>query len=195
FAGYTSIGVADGQLLVTNAETPIIYRFGIGDGLTWQERGELSLLNEGVTDSGFYSQYVKRDSMAYAGQDAVTRALWDPVGFAVEGSRMDTELALARDGLDLFVNYNRNYFVFDDRVMRPFSYHDQDWFRWAPDSQIVIYDRDSHAEEAVLEAPCPGLDTITEDERGNLYFSNWEYPALHALTGSGAAPCVARVTP
>jgi len=102
---------------------------------------------------------------------------------------------LQRDGLDLFANYNRAYFAFDGPVVRPFSYHDQDWFRWADGSLLVVYDPETNTERSVIEVPCPGLDTITRDERGNLYFSTWEYPALHALTGTGRAPCVVRVTP
>jgi len=195
FVGYTSIGVADGQLLVTNAETPIIQRFGVTDALGWEDGGQLSLINEGVLDSGFYRQYMQRDRMAYAELDVAQRTLWDPVGFAVAGTELDTQLELAQGGLDLFANYNRAYFVFDGPVLRPFSYHDQDWFRWAASSLIVVYDPEAHAEQTVLEAPCPGLDTITKDERGNLYFSSWEYPALHAHVGTGAAPCVARITP
>lgn len=194
FAGYTTMGVADGHLLVTNAETPIIQRFAVTDALTWEDGGQLSLINEGVVDSGFYRQYMQRDRMAYAELDGGQRTLWDPVGFQVTGTEADTQLPLARDGFDLFANFNRNYFVFDGPVLRPFSYHDQDWFRWADGSLIVVYDPDNHSERSVLEAPCPGLDTITKDESGNLYFSNWEYPALHVLVGSGAAPCVARVT-
>jgi hypothetical protein len=138
---------------------------------------------------------MQRDQVVYAEVDSARHALWDPVGFAVLGTRFETQLPLARAGLDLFAAFNRNYFVFDGPVMRPFSYHDQDWFQWAADSQIVVYDPVTHAEREVLNVPCPGLDTITQDERGNLYFSNWEYSSLHVLAGSGAAACVARVTP
>ncbi len=195
FAGYTTLAVADGHLLVTNAETPVIHRFAVTDALTWEDRGQLSLINEGVTDSGFYRQYMQRDRMAYAELDAAQRTLWDPVGFELAGTETDTRLPLERDGLELFANFNRTYFVFDGPVLRPFSYHDQDWFKWADDSLIVVYDPDLHAEEAVIEVPCPGLDTLTKDESGNLYLSNWEYSALNVLVGSGAAPCVARITP
>lgn len=195
FPGYTSIGVAGGQLLVTNAEDPTIYRFAVDADLGWEDRGRLSLLNLGVTDSGFYRQYLQRDALAHAEIDVGQRALWDPIGFEVAGTQIDSQLVLQRDGLDLFANYNRAYFVFEGPVVRPFSYHDQDWFRWADDSLLVVYDPGTNAERSVIEAPCPGLDTITQDERGNLYFSSWEYPALHALVGTGAAPCVARVTP
>jgi hypothetical protein len=195
FSGYTTIGAADGQLLVTNAETPIIHRFAVSDTLAWQDRGRISLLNEGVTDSGFYRQYMQRDKMAYAELDVAQRTLWDPIKFEVADTKLDTQLELERGGLDLFANFNRTYFVFDGPVLRPFSYHDQDWFEWANDSLIVVYDPKTHDEKSVIETPCPGLDTITKDEGGNLYFSTWEYPALHALDGSGAAPCVTRITP
>jgi hypothetical protein len=193
FPGYASIAVADGQLLVTTADAPTIERFAITDTLEWQPSGRMSLHNQGVTDSGFYRQYMQRGHMAYAEIDAAQRALWDPIELAVVGTAVDTRLTPRRDGLDLFANYNRNYFSFEGPVVRSFSYHDQDWFRWAADSQLVVHDPDTHAEAAIVDAPCPGLDTITADESGNLYFSNWEYPALHALTGSGAAPCVVRL--
>lgn len=195
FPGYASIAVADGELLITSAETPVIERFSVGDGMVWEDRGRVSLINHGVTDSGFYRQYIRRDTMAYAELDTTQRTLWNPVAFEVVGTVLDTKLPLARDGLDLFANYNRTYFVFDGPILRPFSYHDQDWFRWADDSLIVVYDQNTHAEQSVIDAPCPGLDTITKDEHGNLYFSNWEYPALHPLVGTGAAPCVVRMTP
>lgn len=194
FPGYVTIAAADGQLFVTTAETPVIRRFAASDALAWDERGELSLINEGVIEGGFSRQYMRRDQIVYAEVDSARHALWDPVGFAVLGTRLETQLPLTRDGLDLYAAFNRNYFVFDGPVMRPFSYHDEAWFVWAADSQIVVYDEATHAQRAVLDVPCPGLDTITQDESGNLYFSNWEYSSLHVLAGSGAAACVARVT-
>lgn len=194
FSGYTTVAVADGQLLVTNAEDPTIHRYAVSDALQWQERGRLSLSGEGVTDSGFYRQYLRRGGVAYAELEAAQRVIWDPVGFEVAGAELDTRLPLEREGLDLFANFNRTYFTFDGPVLKPFSYHDQDWFFWAPDSQIVVYDPDTHAESSVFDAPCPGLDSLSQDERGRIYLSTWEYPALHALVGSGAAPCVVRVT-
>jgi hypothetical protein len=81
FAGYTTIAVADVQLLVTNAETPTIQRFAVSDALEWEDRGRVSLLSEGVTDSGFYRQYMQRDKIAYAEIDVAQRALWDPVAW------------------------------------------------------------------------------------------------------------------
>src|SRR5690606_17592125 len=95
----------------------------------------------------------------------------------------------------LFANFNRTYFVFDNEVLRPFSYHDQDWFRWSAETRIAVYDPTTHEPRDILNAPCPGLDTITRDEDGNTYLGTWEYSALQPLMGTGAAPCVVRLTP
>lgn len=195
FVGYATIAVADGQLLVATDQDATIQRFAIDDAFQWRDADALSLSRQGVTDAGFFSQYILRDQMAYAKISASERALWEPVEFGVDGPRVDPWLALEQDGLRLFANYNRTYFSFDEVVRRPFSYHDEDWFLWSDDSYIVSYDPKTHDEESVLEVPCPGLDAITKDEDGNLYYSNWEYAALHALVGTGAAPCVARLTP
>ncbi len=123
FPGYTSIGVHDGQLLVSpSAEDLTIERFEITDRLEWVETGRLSFANEGVESVGFFRQYMRRQGGAYVDVDGNGRALWDSRELAIQGRRVDEELALKRDGLDLFANFNRTYFEFGDDVLRPFSY-------------------------------------------------------------------------
>lgn len=195
FPGYTSAGVAAGQLLVNpSAEDPTIERYRITDDLTWEQTGALSFANEGAEEVGFYRQYSSRDH-ASVDVDITGRVIWDPTAFEVHGLGPNTDLPLQRDGLDLFANLNRTNFVFDDATLRPFSYHDQDWFRWSPDTRVAVYDPATHAPRELLSAPCPGLDTITRDEDGNTYLGTWEYSALSPLMGIGAAPCVVRLTP
>jgi hypothetical protein len=196
FSGYTSAGVASGQLLVSpSAEDITIERYRITDSLDWQEAGKLGFAQEGVEEVGFYRQFLSRDRQAYVDVDVTGRVIWDPARFEVHGLGPDTDLPLQQDGLDLFANFNRTNFVFDDEILRPFSYHDQDWFRWSADTRVVIYDPNTHEPRELLSAQCPGLDTITRDEEGNTYLGTWEYSALHPLMGTGAAPCVVRLTP
>lgn len=196
FPGYTSAGVASGQLLVSpSAEDLTIERYRITDHLDWEETGALSFVNEGAEAVGFYRQYLSRDHEAYVDVDVTGRVIWDPVAFEVHGLGPNTDLPLQQDGLDLFANFNRTYFVFDGEPLRPFSYHDQDWFRWSADTRIAVYDPRTHETRDILRAPCPGLDTITRDEDGNTYLGTWEYSALEPLMRTGAAPCVVRLTP
>jgi hypothetical protein len=196
FPGYTSVGVAGGQLLVSpSAEDPTIQRYRITAGHDWESTGALSFSNEGVAEVGFYRQYVARDRVAYLDVDVTGRVLWDPVEFAIRGARPDTSLPLQSDGLRLYANFNRTYFAFDREILRPFSYHDEDWLRWSPNTRIVAYDADTQEATREIDAPCPGLDSITRDEAGNTYLGTWEYSALFPLMGLGAAPCVVRLGP
>jgi len=197
FPGYVSAGVARGQLLVNpSAEDPTIERYRITDQLDWVPAGTpLSFLNEGVDEVGFYKQYQRRDREAFVEVDVIGRVVWDPSEFSLRGSAPDVGLPMQRDGLDLAANFNRTYFVFDGDVLQPFSYHDQDWFRWSPETEIVVYDALEREPKDIVSAPCPGLDTITRDEDGNTYLATWEYSALSSLMGVGAAPCVVRLTP
>jgi hypothetical protein len=194
FPGYGSIAVIDGQLLVSSGDAPSITRFQVGEGPSWEEGPTLSFANQGVLEAGFFQQYLLRGESAQAELEVTTRVVWDPTAFEIRGVMDDSSIARERDGLTLFSNYNRAYHTFQDRILRPFSYHDEDWYQWASDTQIAVYDATTQAEARVLDVPCPALDTLTQDELGNTYLSSWEYPALHGLAGR-PAPCVARLTP
>jgi hypothetical protein len=196
FPGYTSVGVAGGQLLVNPSPAqPAIQRYRISDDLRWTDSGTVSFANEGVEEVGFYRQYLRRDHEAYVDVDVTGRVIWDPIALTILGRSADGILPLQRDGLDLFANFNRTFFTFANDVIRPFSYHAQDWFTWGPDSKIVVYDATTRAPTTVIDVMCPGLDTVTRDESGDTYLSSWEYPALHPLMGTGAAPCTTRLKP
>jgi hypothetical protein len=195
FPGYTSVGVADGQLLVSpSAEDPTIERYRVTDSFDWVGNGSLGFTNEGADAVGFFRQYVRRGHEADVDVDVTGRVLWDPTDLAIVGSKVDSVLPLIQDGLDLFANFNRTQLLFSGDVLRPFSYHDQDWFRWAPETQLVVYDGETREPKSVVSAPCPGLDSITRDEDGNTFLGAFEYSALHPLMGTGAAPCAVKLT-
>jgi hypothetical protein len=195
FPGYTSIAVADQQLLVSPSWDDLtIERYRLTPQLDWQDNGRLSFVNEGVEAVSFQAQYMADDA-AYLEFDVTHRVIWDPMGFELQGTRSDEILESKRDGLDLYANFNRTQFTFGDRILRPFSYHDEDWLRWSERSPIVVYNRETHDASEVIEAPCPALDSITRDERGNTYLGSFEYSALYPLMGKGPAPCAVRLTP
>jgi YD repeat-containing protein len=82
---------------------------------------------------------------------------------------------------------------YDGPVLHPFFYRDDDWFEFAPTSPIAAYDRETHEEMTIVEAPCPGLAVATRDEAGNTYFSSWDYGPGQALYGLAPAPCTVRI--
>lgn len=190
--GYASMAAVGGDLLIASGDEPSITRYTIGADLSWQSGPTLSFANQGVEAAGFFRQFIAADDTAYAELEVNKRVVWDPTALEIRGVKETSMLPLERDGLALFANYNRSYHRFQGNVLRPFSYHDEDWYEWAPETQLVVYDASTQEESAILEAPCPGLDTVTTDEAGSSYFSTWEYPALHGLTGR-AAPCVTKI--
>jgi hypothetical protein len=197
FPGYSTLAAVDGRLLVAEAEEPTITRYTVTDDLGWQDGDTLSFANYGLAEdaAGFYRQYFLNEDTAYAEFDVTKRVVWNPRTLVLEVPMEDSTLALERDGLLLYGNFNRSFFVPGDRVLKPFSYHDEDWFTWSPSTLVAVYDAETNLESAVVDAPCPALDTLSRDEEGNTYLSTWEYSTLHALTGSGAVPCVVRLKP
>jgi hypothetical protein len=197
FPGYATLAAVNGQLLVAEAEEPTITRYSVTDELTWQDGDTLSFANYGLAEdaAGFYRQYFLDDDTAYAEFGVTKRVVWNPSTLALDIPMEDSALALERDGLQLYGNYNRSFFVSGDRVLKPFSYHDENWFTWSADTRIAVYDPQTNQESAILDAPCPALDTLSRDEDGNTYLSTWEYSTLHVLTGSGVMPCVVRLKP
>lgn len=195
FTGYASIAVADEHLLVNPSwEDLTIERYRISDDLEWIDKGALSFANEGVEAVSFQTQHMQRDA-AYLDVDVNGRVIWNPAEFAISEARTDDVLPLEHDGLELYANLNRTVFVFGDEIVRPFSYHDEDWLRWSAHSPIVVYDAESHEPSHVVEAPCPGLDSITRDEEGNTYLGTFEYSALYPRIKVGSAPCTVKLRP
>ena len=45
----------------------------------------------------------------------------------------------------------------------------------------------------MIEAPCPGLDHVSQDEEGNLYFSAWVFAPAGAALHDQPATCVAKI--
>jgi hypothetical protein len=113
----------------------------------------------------------------------------------ITGLMEDSRLEPTRDGFPLYDTFNRPPQLLEGPVLKPFVYHDDDWFHYAASSVIAVYDPVTHAESGLIDVPCPGLEVSSQDERGNTYFSSWTYGPALSLFGEGPALCVARVKP
>jgi hypothetical protein len=97
-----------------------------------------------------------------------------------------------RDGLSVRLGYH--HAVRGNTAFQPFYWSDADFFVHAATSQIAVYDAETDATKAVLDVSCPGLQTVTRDEAGTLYFSNSTsavIPRLFSASAPGA--CMARI--
>ena len=70
---------------------------------------------------------------------------------------------------------------------------DESYFKFTPDSRILVFDVERDALVDVLEAPCPGLDFATSDSAGSLYFSSWVFAPGGAAVLSQPATCVVKL--
>lgn len=196
FGGVANFAVVGGRVLVSDGYEPLITEFEIDAGLSWVEGRTVSFSGYPVQDNAnFYAQFILDDQTAYLPFESSKRVVWDPTAMEIRGVLEESSLAPMQDGLMLEAGGNRNGVRYDGAVLQAFFYHDDDWFEFAPSSQVVAYDPETHEEMTVIDVPCPGLSIATLDEAGNTYFSSYDVMPTQALYGIGPAPCVARVRP
>ncbi|MEY4546314.1 MAG: hypothetical protein RL685_2509, partial [Pseudomonadota bacterium] len=195
FPGYAFIAASNGQLLVSDGDSPSIIRYEITADLQWREVDRLSFANYGVTagGAGFERHWFKDAHTAYLTSQVTQRIVWDPTDFVIRSVMDDTALPATRDGLLLDATFNRQPRALQGPVLKPFYYRDEDWFRFGGTTPIAVYDPETHRESRIIEVPCPALEVATQDEAGNTYFSGWTYGPQLALFGDAPAPCVRRI--
>lgn len=166
FPGYAFITLADGKLLVSHGEEPVITRYEITPELGWHQLDRVSFARLGVTGSraGFESQWFGSESAAYVTLDVTLRVIWNPSSMLVDGVAEDSALELTRDGLMLDAAFNRQPRILGGPVLKPFYYRDEDWYRFGSTTAVAVYDPETHAERSIVEVPRPGLEVSSRDE-------------------------------
>lgn len=195
YSGVANIASIGGRLFVSDGEEPTITQYAVTDALEWVEKGRISFQDYPLGDNAnFFGQFQLDDNTMYLTFDTSSRIVWDPMQLEIKEVLDDSALEATRGSLSLSAAGNHSALRYSGNSMQAFFYHDEDWYDFGTTSAIAVYDRETHAEAAVLEGPCPGLAVNSMDEDGNTYFSAWDYTPLFALYGVGPAPCVARVT-
>jgi hypothetical protein len=195
FPGYASIAAVDDRLLVASFTEPSVTSYTATPALDWVDGDTVSFAAYGVRDAGFWNQFFVNDNTAYVSLDITSRVVWDPTAMEIRGLVEDSTLELMRDGLVLEPTVNRQARPPVPPILRPFYYHDSDYFMWGATTPIAVYDPQTHEEMAIVDAPCPALEVESRDEAGNTYFSAWTYGHGISLYGVGPRQCVARITP
>jgi len=197
FPGYSFISSSGGKLLVSDGEAPTITSYEIGADLSWQESARVNFGNLGVTGggAGFERHWFLDADTAYITLDVTKRIIWSPSEMVIDGVMEDTALAPVRDGLQLDATFNRQPRLLKGPILKPFYYRDEDWYLFGQTTSIAVYDPVTHAEESIIDVPCPSLEVPSQDEAGNTYFSTWTYGPTLGLYGLGPNLCVRRITP
>jgi hypothetical protein len=119
--------------------------------------------------------------------------VWNPKTMEITGTVPMPKLT-APAGLKPFGSYSdRSTVVRDGLLYHPFYYTDDEYFRYTKNSSIAVYDVKTDKLVKVIEAPCPGLDHVTQDDTGNLYFSAWIFAPGGAANLDQPSTCVAEI--
>lgn len=194
---FATIAAVDGKLFVGDGVAPVITRYAVDDAGGLKSEGSLSFGPRGLQTSPLYfNTFVSADA-AYLQHEQNKRVLWNPKTMELLGSAaVATEgLDATRNGLRVVSAYDRGIAVRDGYVFHAYHWTDDVYYSFAPSSQIAVFSAEDHSLVDLLDAPCPGLDFVTSDEEGNLYFSNWVFSAAAPVLDPDTAPatCVVRI--
>lgn len=193
--GFATIGTAGGKLFVGDGAAPVISRYGFGDDGRLEKEGSLSFGPRGLQTAPLYFNTFVDAEIAYVQHEQSKRVFWNPEALELVGAAgVETPgLEPTLNGLQLTSAFDRGIAVRDGLVFHPYYWTDANYYAFAPTSKIAVYAVDGSLVE-LLEAPCPGIDFVTSDEEGNLYFSNWVFSAAApVLDASAPTTCAVRI--
>ncbi|MFP2903882.1 MxcI [Pyxidicoccus sp. 3LFB2] len=193
-SGFATIGAVDGMLFVGSGEAPELTRYNVADDGSLTEAGKLSFANYGLASAPLYLNHFVDSSSAYMVLEESRRIVWNPSTMQISGPAEAPGLEREREGLVVKSSYDRAMVAQGGYSFQPFYWTDGAYYDFLPTSQIAVY---SHADDRLvklLDAPCPGLDVATQDEDGNIYFSNWVFSAAApVLEDDAPETCVVRI--
>ncbi|MFP2930123.1 MxcI [Pyxidicoccus sp. 3LG] len=193
-SGFATIGAVDGKLFVGSGEAPELTRYNVRDDGSLEEAGKVSFVNHGLASAPLYLNHFVDASSAYMVLEETRRIVWNPSTMQITGTAEAPGLAQQREGLVAKSSYDRAMVVRDGYSFQPFYWTDGDYYDFSPTSQIAVYSNADDSLVKLIDAPCPGLDVATQDEAGNIYFSNWVFSAAAPVLKEGAPEtCVVRI--
>ncbi|MCE9672238.1 MxcI [Myxococcus stipitatus] len=195
YTGFATIGAVDGLLFVGSGEAPELSRYRVGDDGSLTEAGRFSFSNYGLTSAPLYLNQFVDSTRAYMSLEESKRVLWNPSTMEITGTADAPGLDSQREGLVVKTSFDRGRVTRGDYAFQAFYWTDGTFYDFFPSSQIAVYSKADGALVKLIDAPCPGLDVATQDEAGNIYFSNWVFSAAApVIEGDGApATCVVRI--
>jgi hypothetical protein len=193
-AGFATIGAVDGKLFVGAGEGAEVSRFNVYDDGSLEAAGKLSFASYGLTSAPLYLNHFVDSTSAYMSLEESKRILWNPSTMQISGVLESPSIVREREGLVVRSSYDRARVVRDGFSYQAFYWTDGDYYDFLPSSQIAVYSNADDSLVKLIDAPCPGLDAATQDEAGNLYFSNWVFSAAAPVLEADAPDtCVVRI--
>ncbi len=169
FPGYAPLDAFGGKLYAGSGEEPKLTPFEIADDLAWNELDTVSFSN--YTSAPLQGNVLVDSKHAFAALDDQSYVTWNPADLSI-GAALDLPSSIPQSRGELTLARGYGHEVVGKSVYQPYYWADKSFQSYSQESQIAVLDASSSKFTSVIDAPCPHLHITTQDESGNLYFSN-----------------------
>ncbi|MEY4581106.1 MAG: hypothetical protein RL701_5809 [Pseudomonadota bacterium] len=194
FTGGADAWSWNGFVYVSEQEKMTITKFKL-EGNELKEQGKVNFTDYGVTELAFWLNAFISPTKAWVVHGTAEYIAWNPETMKITGTVKMPELA-ARGAMRPYASYtDRSTAVRDGLFYHPIYYTigGDDYFSFDAATSIAVYDVKTDALVKVIEAPCPGIDHVTQNEAGDLFFSAWVFAPGGAALLKQPSTCVAKI--
>ncbi|WP_394840505.1 hypothetical protein LVJ94_06735 [Pendulispora rubella] len=193
YSGAADTWVYGGMVYVSDNEKQTVTKFAVRGGAL-VEQGRISFGAYGFSDVGLWSNDFVSPTKAYMMNfKAREYVVWNPTTMTVTTTVRLPELE-QRPGFIIDLGLaDRSTEIRGGRLYQPIYWTDESYHNFTQDSRIAVIDVENDTFVKYIEAGCPDLDHGTQDDAGNLYFSNWQSAAVVHLVKKSPASCVVKI--
>ncbi len=191
FPGYSPADTFEGKIYVGSGDQPTLTRFSVTDGGAWSQEETLSFSQ--YTSSPLEASIYVTSHKALVPYDGTNHVTWDPESFTLgEEVGAPSQIPLTRGELSVYRGYG--HAIRENLLFQPYYWADESFHEYTEVSQVSVLDTESDKVEQVIDVPCPHLHIVTQDDAGNIYFSNGQGSiAAAVLNPEHPRNCFARI--
>jgi hypothetical protein len=189
--GYAPLDTIGGKLYAGSGEEPTVTPLEVADDLSWTALDHVSFGN--YTSAPLQGYVMVDPQQSFVALNDQNWVSWNPTALAT-GAVLELPSSIPQTRGELTLQRGYGHEIVGKSVYQPYYWADKSFQSYSQESQIAVLDAASSKFTSVIEAPCPHLHIATQDESGNLYFSNGNASiASAALDPAQPRNCIVRV--
>lgn len=194
FGGSADAWLFNGKVYVAEADKFSITRYKVEAGALVQDGEPASFQSFGLKSFGFWLNTFISPTKAYLVNGASEYIVWNPETMLVSENTIELPPLADKGTLKALSGYSdRAAVIRDGKLYQPFYWTSTDYFSFDATSSIVVFDTATDTLVKVIDVACPGLDHVTQNADGDLFFSAWIFAVGGATVLDQPETCVAKV--
>jgi hypothetical protein len=189
--GFGDIHVIGDKMWVSNGDTPEIARYVIGKDGSFSKDATINFGSYSDSAAIYEQAFASATKAILNGDDAWV--VWNPTTMKIDATIPYPASIGVRDGREPFYAYDRGFIARGNRVYQTVNWVDYTNYTMPDTSTIVVLDTDANKVLSILEAPCPGLDLLTVDDKGDIYSSGWVWGPGATLVNGAPKGCIVKI--